>query len=221
MGLEYNRHLDLFEKLLGEGKLPLERKLEGLPLIIEDTRDSLVRLYGTSDKPGVPRYIPRFYKEEIEAGPFSEGLKIAEDTLGQFPLNDKSGYLYHLGSWLNKSFDDSYRHEKSDLQDSAIVGVGVVIKAFEIQFGFSVGDGLGRADEGFVLSAFNEEPLIGNTSVINRLLSGKEIPSYQASLGSFVSKLSTYSSHPDALIDGASMQYKVFESLWPQISAKK
>jgi len=213
--------LDRYQTLLNEGKLPEERKTEGLPLINEDTRDTLISLYGITDKPEVPRYIPRYFDDEVQGGPYAEGLKIAEDVLCQVAPEDKSGYLYHLGLWLNNSFKDSYEFKKPDLQDSAIVGVGAVVKAFEVQVGYSVLEGLGEVDNGLISSAFEEEPLKSRTSLINRMLSNKQFPQYQTSLGSFISELSTYSSNPEALKDGASMQYHVFESLWSQISRRR
>lgn len=218
---EDERLIAFYQKITKEDRLAAEIRAEGLPLINEDTRDKLVSLYGISDKPAVPRYIPRYYDDEVQEGPYSEGYKIAEDILRQLNPDDKSGYLHELSSWLNRSFTDSYGYEKPELQDSAIVGVGAVIKAFEIQLGYPVIEGLGSVDSEFVCRAFEEEPLRSKTSLINKVLSNKQFPQYQTSLGSFVTALSTYSPNPDALKGGASMQYRVFESIWPQILPKK
>ncbi len=215
--------MGLYQKLAEAGLLSVEKKSEGLPLINEDTRDSLVSLYGISDKPDVPRYIPRYYDDddEIQGGPFAEALKVTEDVLSQFRSDDRSGYLYHLASWLNKSFKDTYESKRVELQNSATVGIGAVIKAFEIQLGYSVVEGLENADGGSVLSAFEEEPLKSRTSLINRMLSSKDVPVYQTSLGSFINDFSTYCPNPSAVKDGAAMQYRVFELIWPQLSPNK
>jgi len=215
---EDGSELELFQKLVEGRIVVVEKESEGLPLINEDTRGILVSLYEISDSPEVPRYIPRYYDDEIKSGPMSNGLGIAEDLLGQFPPQDKSGYLYHLGSWLNNSFKDSYEYKKPDLQDSAIVGVGAVIKAFTVQLGYPVIEGLMNADGDSVLTAFAEDPIKSRTSLINRLLSTKDVPLYQPSLGSFINELAVYSQHPQALKEGAAMQYHVFESLSSQSS---
>jgi len=220
---ENEDHIIRMRQLQKEGKMRSESESEGLPLILESTTQELIRIYGAAPEAKLPRYLPRQYddKEDGEVSAYSRGLSIAQGLLGQL-ADDDDGYFDKMANWIENSFQDAYFYQQIDMQDSALIGVSVVLKALEMQEGQYVVENLKIAPRERILFAFDERGSVrSRISRIAQMRSGRRIPQHQASLMEGIDTIAQICLQPNAFREGAGMQYGVLEDLWKNLRIKE
>lgn len=218
------RKLASIKRLRGEefGKEALrEKEFDSVPLITERTCNVL-RYSLNMDNP--QRMDPQ---GDL---PFYRASNMSDSYLSNF-FNDKSGTgtrsMYdNLKSWLNKEFSSSDYEDYAGCHSAATVGVGLVLKAFEQQYGEKFIENLRKVDPGEMLRVIDGQKIqeLANKfdvfEKIENVHSG--IPLDQLFLRSFIEDFAdTHSGDYGFQLEiGANLGYVVIQKLWPKLKPR-
>lgn len=150
---------------------------------------------------------------------YERAVSATENLLRQFPEGE-GGFLHHMGEWMKAKEFHKFKDTDS-LRDSATLGFGVVLLAYETQLGPEFSGRIREMTTQELAAGFENAsvPYAKSNTILDRANNRKSvIPSHQAPLVALVDDFGRFVRYKYAMLDGASAAYNVIDNLWPQIS---
>ncbi len=144
---------------------------------------------------------------------------ITENTFSYLRDHDLKTYgLLH--EWLSETYSEEPTDEAVEMQDSASMGIGIVLTAFAIQYGAGFFDKLAAVSVDTKELAF---PILDrkDRSIMGRVERIPVIEPFQTYLGGVIDRLEDYISYHNDFKEGASAAYNMVRSAWDEMSLDK
>ena len=188
-----------------------EKAKHEIPFITEATLLALARELNLPLDPKTEAVL-RSITGDLDFNSFYLARRMAENEFRSFPSTQK-GFLIQVNQWLRKSYGNS------QLVNAATVGMVYVFRAYHIQEGASLIDGLTQMPDGQTMTALDQttEDLTTETGIVKRMLTGQRIPEHQVFLNQGLDILKLVSPHENEVEEGAIAMYRALSTLWPAI----
>lgn len=186
-----------------------------LPLINEGTFHALVSEFDLPVDP-IAHRVSLSISGETGVHPIYTAMKRAEQVFKTFNSgSERGGFLMQVDSWLRSNYSNSPVH----IKNFASLGLAFVLRAFHLQEGGTFVDALKEMPDVQIMKAFQDttRDLSGESNMVKRIMSGKEIPSYQFYLNDALNFLAFISPVEESVEEGALAMYSALEKLWPAI----
>lgn len=182
-----------------------------IPFITEATLLALARELNLPLDPKTEAVL-RSITGDLDFNSFYLARRMAENEFRSFP-NTQEGFLTQVNQWLRKSYGNP------QLVNAATVGMVYVFRAYHIQEGASLIDGLTQMPDGQTMAALDQttEDLTREPGILKRMLTGQRIPEHQVFLNKGLDILKLVSPREDEIEEGAIAMYRALDTLWPAI----
>lgn len=144
--------------------------------------------------------------------PFWKGLDVAKGIFKSIRRYD-NGEVFVEGAhgWIRNKLG----REKASARDSATIGMGIVLRAFEIQ-NPAIVQRIQTIKKSEIDQSFERIGNIGRGDILDEVLDNAEIPDYQMHLNDIVGQMAPLCDGRNRVYEGAVVMYKVLESLHEQ-----
>lgn len=153
---------------------------------------------------------------------------VALPELAESAFDSVVSYNPNLVRTIVESLQKVYAYRSGEVDhyhiDSATEGMGIVLRAYQIESKGELYSRLGDLNEQdlqVVAKVLGESiiPLEQNRMILDRVLGRQRIPEQHAALNAIVNRAADYSIHyPRSTRDGATAMYRVLSSLWGKLS---
>lgn len=185
-----------------------------IPFITEETLDQLVH------ELNLPRNVRDINLRgsltgELQLGANYRTRMLAEHIFKAFGKGAENGLLTQIESWLR----ENYGTKNSATANSSTVGMAYVLRAFQIQEGPTLMDGLNSIHAPQLIAAFKltTPELTQEAGIISRIKTGQSIPDFQTYLNEGLHLLKIPSPNEAEIEEGATAMYTALDNLWPAI----